>query len=100
MGCACIYITEEELNKNPSVKKDSRHIALLGASIFGGLSFIAVAATIPFLIPAIRKIVLPFVPATNTQIANLKKALTGKKGTLIDLGSGDGRIVSDIDCIE
>lgn len=34
------------------------------------------------------------VPATTTQVENVIKALKGRQGTLVDLGSGDGRIVS------
>ena len=51
------------------------------------------ALSIPFLSPALRKICLPFVPATETQIRNIFKALHNRKGNLIDLGSGDGRVV-------
>ncbi|PNF21148.1 Protein FAM173B, partial [Cryptotermes secundus] len=36
---------------------------------------------------------LPYVPATATQIKNVMSALAGRSGRLIDLGSGDGRIV-------
>lgn len=43
--------------------------------------------------PALRKYCLPYIPATNEQIANILTALKGRRGTLLDLGSGDGRIV-------
>lgn len=48
---------------------------------------------IPFVSPAFRKICLPYVPATNQQVQNVLQALKGRSGSLIDLGSGDGRIV-------
>lgn len=51
----------------------------------------------PFVLPALRKICLPYVPATTIQVSNVIKALRGRNGQLIDLGSGDGRIVST-DC--
>lgn len=54
-----------------------------------GLSIICV----PFVSPALRKYCLPYIPATNSQIENVFKALNGRKGKLVDLGSGDGRIV-------
>lgn len=47
----------------------------------------------PFVSPALRKFCLPYIPATNEQIKNVLIALKGKHGTIIDLGSGDGRIV-------
>lgn len=65
-------------------------------------------AAIPFLTPALRSHALPYVPATNKQIENVFKALKqyslerhltkiapSKNNIvkLIDLGSGDGRIV-------
>lgn len=65
-------------------------------------------AAIPFLTPALRTHALPYVPATNKQIENVFKAVreysrakdltklvpSNKQVVkLIDLGSGDGRIV-------
>ena len=40
------------------------------------------------------QVCLPYVPATSTQVAHVMKLLNGRSGTLVDLGSGDGRIVS------
>ena len=50
----------------------------------------------PFVSPALRRICLPYVPATTTQVSNVMKAVKGRNGQLIDLGSGDGRIVSSV----
>lgn len=67
-------------------------------------------AAIPFLTPAIRTHALPYVPATTKQIENVFKAVKAfgvsrnlkriepSKNNLVklvDLGSGDGRIVFD-----
>jgi hypothetical protein len=59
---------------------------------------------VPFLLPAFRRVCLPFIPATDKQIQNVLKLLGtyGKENhalaevgpKIIDLGSGDGRIVS------
>lgn len=54
-----------------------------------GLSIICA----PFVMPALRKHCLPYIPATNEQIRNIFTALNNRKGSLVDLGSGDGRIV-------
>ncbi|EDW96237.1 ATP synthase subunit C lysine N-methyltransferase [Drosophila yakuba] len=55
-----------------------------------GLSIVCAS----FVAPAFRRICLPYVPATTEQIQNvlsfLPKSSTGK---LLDIGSGDGRIV-------
>lgn len=59
-----------------------------GAAI--GLSIICA----PFVTPAFRKYCLPYVPATSNQISNILRLLqknTNEK--LLDIGSGDGRIV-------
>ncbi|KAI8797738.1 protein FAM173B [Biomphalaria glabrata] len=40
----------------------------------------------------LRRISLPFIPASSHQINNVMKALRGRTGKLIDIGSGDGRI--------
>ena len=60
-----------------------------------GASFVGMCAvTVPFILPAARRICLPYVPATDTQVQNVMSLLAGcKPGRLVDLGSGDGRIV-------
>ena len=59
----------------------------------GGIATAISVICLPFVAPGFRKICLPYVPATNEQISNILRALRGKSGTLIDIGSGDGRIV-------
>ncbi|XP_063182246.1 ATP synthase subunit C lysine N-methyltransferase isoform X1 [Chroicocephalus ridibundus] len=51
------------------------------------------AVVTPFVTPALRRVCLPFVPATSTQIQNVLKMLENRSGSLVDIGSGDGRIV-------
>jgi len=60
-----------------------------------GTSFIGMCAvTVPFILPAARRVCLPYVPATDTQVHNVMSLLKAcKTGRLVDLGSGDGRIV-------
>lgn len=62
--------------------------------LLGGIATAISVICIPFLSPAFRKICLPYIPATNQQVRNIIQALNGRTGSLIDLGSGDGRIVS------
>ena len=67
---------------------------LLGVT--GGSVALFFAVSTPFLLPAIRRVCLPYVPATDRQVQNVLQVLKrspDKKSTLIDLGSGDGRIV-------
>ncbi|XP_064597513.1 ATP synthase subunit C lysine N-methyltransferase-like [Liolophura sinensis] len=82
--------TISDETKTPA-KLTRRGVVILGISgvVFGGIY----AATAPFLTPALRKICLPFVPATTAQVRNVLSVLEGRSGTLIDIGSGDGRIV-------
>lgn len=56
-----------------------------------GLSIVCAS----FVSPALRKFCLPYIPATRQQIRNIFKALEDEnsKGRLLDIGSGDGRIV-------
>ncbi|CAH1107786.1 unnamed protein product [Psylliodes chrysocephalus] len=61
--------------------------------VTGGIAFGLTIICAPFVSPALRKYCLPYIPATNEQIANILTALKGRRGTLLDLGSGDGRIV-------
>ncbi|XP_031562363.1 ATP synthase subunit C lysine N-methyltransferase-like isoform X2 [Actinia tenebrosa] len=83
----------EDLTK--SVKPPKRSIfgkVVLGVT--GAVALGLVAITTPFVTPALRKICLPYVPATERQVANvLQLCRKGKTHTLVDLGSGDGRVV-------
>lgn len=63
-------------------------------ALLGGIATAISVVCFPFISPAFRKICLPYVPATHQQIKNVIQALNGRSGSLIDLGSGDGRIVS------
>ncbi|XP_019306338.2 ATP synthase subunit C lysine N-methyltransferase isoform X1 [Panthera pardus] len=73
------------------LKKSSWGFFLTG--IVGGTLVAVYAVATPFLTPALRKICLPFVPATTKQIANVVKMLHCRRGSLVDIGSGDGRVV-------
>ncbi|XP_071527368.1 ATP synthase subunit C lysine N-methyltransferase isoform X2 [Panulirus ornatus] len=66
-------------------------LALVGLT--GGAAVALSVITAPFVAPAFRKMCLPYVPATTEQVNNVLQALRGRPGSLIDLGSGDGRIV-------
>ncbi|XP_059828508.1 ATP synthase subunit C lysine N-methyltransferase-like isoform X1 [Hypanus sabinus] len=66
-------------------------LVLLGAS--GAAVLALYAAATPFVAPALRRFCLPFVPATPVQVENVLQLLNGHRGALVDIGSGDGRIV-------
>ena len=75
-----------------SLKKNSWGVLFTG--IVGGTLVAVYAVATPFVTPALRRICLPFVPATTKQIENVVKMLQCRRGSLVDIGSGDGRIVS------
>lgn len=87
----------EEINRASAPSDPNRpKLTRAGTIILGvsGAFFVGIyALTAPFLLPALRRICLPFVPATTTQVKNVFSALSGRSGSLIDIGSGDGRIV-------
>lgn len=72
--------------------KKSRWGVLI-TGIVGGTLVAMYAVATPFITPALRKVCLPFVPATTKQIENVVKMLQCRKGSLVDIGSGDGRVV-------
>lgn len=89
-------VIENALEQSP---KNKRTLTKTGAVILGisGACFVGIyAVAAPFLTPALRKVCLPFVPATTDQVKNVFTVLKGRSGTLIDIGSGDGRIVSRV----
>ncbi|CAG2257721.1 Protein N-lysine methyltransferase FAM173B,Protein N-lysine methyltransferase FAM173A [Mytilus edulis] len=85
-------LTEADLALGkPPAKLSSTGKVIVG--VIGGLVAGVYVAALPFVVPAFRKVCLPFVPASESQVRNVLSALKGRKGTLLDIGSGDGRIV-------
>lgn len=66
--------------------------------VLGGVAIGLSIICAPFVAPALRKYCLPYVPATTQQVENIMSVL-GKpvvgnvSPRLLDIGSGDGRIV-------
>ncbi|KAI0233491.1 ATP synthase subunit C lysine N-methyltransferase [Lamellibrachia satsuma] len=86
-----ILQSDDESKKKEKPKLTRTGKVLLGVS---AASFVTVfAVTTPFILPALRKFCLPYVPATTQQVDNVVRMLRASSGRLIDLGSGDGRIV-------
>ncbi|WAR06541.1 ACKMT-like protein [Mya arenaria] len=80
-----------EAPKQPKRPWDKKRIAVVG--IFSSIAVGSVALTVPFIAPAFRRVCIPYVPATTTQVENVMAALKGRSGSLLDIGSGDGRVV-------
>ncbi|XP_062939007.1 ATP synthase subunit C lysine N-methyltransferase-like [Cynocephalus volans] len=76
-----------------SLKKSNWGFLFTG--IIGGTVVAMYAVATPFITPALRKICLPFVPATTRQVENVQMLLCRRAGPgfLVDIGSGDGCIV-------
>ncbi|XP_021114274.1 protein FAM173B isoform X7 [Heterocephalus glaber] len=70
---------------------------LLFTGVVGGALVAVYAVATPFITPALRKICLPFVPATAKQIENVMKMLRHRRGSLVDIGSGDGRVMPQLE---
>ena len=81
--------------KQSTVNKGGSKVGLVLAGLTGGAAIALSVVCFPFVAPALRRICLPYVPASSQQVENVVKGLSYKtnKGRLIDLGSGDGRIV-------
>eukprot|EP00064_Thunnus_orientalis_P015372 superscaffoldBa00002838_g15424 len=67
------------------------------AQIAAGTGLAVYAMWVGILQPGFRKVPLrlqvPYIPASKAQVNNVMTLLRGRKGNLVDLGSGDGRIV-------
>ncbi|KAG6446847.1 ATP synthase subunit C lysine N-methyltransferase [Manduca sexta] len=86
---------ELEVLDAPKTNK-TRKLSRVGKTLIyttGGLAVGVSIVCIPFVSPALRRVCLPYVPATTEQLAGVSKALAGRSGKLLDVGSGDGRIV-------
>ena len=89
----CDDINQQGLNcKPPKLSSTGKLVLGIGATIAAVIYGIA----IPFVLPGFRKICLPFIPATDQQIGNILRCLKGRSGSIVDLGSGDGRIILSV----
>uniref|UniRef100_A0A8D0GSU1 Adenine nucleotide translocase lysine methyltransferase n=1 Tax=Sphenodon punctatus TaxID=8508 RepID=A0A8D0GSU1_SPHPU len=63
----------------------------------GGMGVAAYVVWAGILMPGFRKVPLklqvPYIPANSKQVENVMSLLKGRSGKMVDLGSGDGRIV-------
>ena len=86
----CEQISEAGKNSQPP-KLSQRGVILLGVS--GAFVAGVTGLMLPFVNPGLRRFSLPYVPASTEQVKNVLHVLKGRSGNLIDIGSGDGRIV-------
>lgn len=85
----CKEISEmAKSSKSPKLSNKGKIMLGVSAAVFTGIS----AFMAPFVFPGLRRYALPYIPASSHQIRNVMKVLSGRSGTLIDIGSGDGRI--------
>lgn len=92
-------MTQEELFTDtsqaaPPEPRSRSRLGVIVTGVLGGSLVALYAVAAPFVTPALRRVCLPFVPATSTQVENVLRVLRGRTGSLVDIGSGDGRIVS------
>ena len=73
---------------------EKRRLGIAVALTFGGAGVGLLVVALPFVLPALRRYCLPYVPATRVQTERVLSQLEGRKGKVVDLGSGDGRVVS------
>ncbi|XP_043945164.1 adenine nucleotide translocase lysine N-methyltransferase isoform X2 [Protopterus annectens] len=81
-----------------TVKLREQPIGMWGLlQIAGGTGLAAYAVWAGILMPGFRKVPLklqvPYIPASRQQVKNVLSLLKGRSGKMVDLGSGDGRIV-------
>lgn len=72
--------------------------SVVGKILIGTSAAVAIGISVvcfPFVSPALRKFTLPFIPATDNQLKNIMKILPKipNEAKVLDIGSGDGRIV-------
>ncbi|XP_058809354.1 ATP synthase subunit C lysine N-methyltransferase [Phymastichus coffea] len=94
-GRASAMETDVLLVVNAAAPLKSSKLGIVLASITGGIGITISVLCLPFVSPGFRRICLPYVPATTNQVKNILQALSlkSRSGTLLDVGSGDGRIV-------
>ena len=71
-----------------------RRVGMAVGCGLGGVGVGILVLALPFVTPAFRRFVLPYVPATPVQMESVLGYMRGRTGKVVDLGSGDGRVVS------
>lgn len=72
---------------------------MIAAGALGATALGVTAIAAPFVAPAFRRVCIPYVPASDQQVTNVRALLRRCEAPiapLVDLGSGDGRIVSGV----
>ena len=75
-GCKECEDLQTEFAKNPGGRPVAR-AGLIVAGVVGGLGLAVTALCVPFVTPALRRVCLPYVPATTTQVGKAGEE-TGK----------------------
>lgn len=88
-----LFLDSGQLQGDVKEGKRRSRLGVIVTGVLGGSLVALYAVAAPFVSPALRKICLPFVPATTAQVENVLTVLRARSGTLVDIGSGDGRIV-------
>ncbi|XP_074544391.1 ATP synthase subunit C lysine N-methyltransferase [Halichoeres trimaculatus] len=88
-----LFVDSGQFKSDARDGKSRSRLGVIVTGVLGGSLVALYAVAAPFVSPALRKICLPFVPATTAQVENVLNALRARTGTLVDIGSGDGRIV-------
>lgn len=84
----------ESKDLTPAPKRTITKTATALIALTGGIGVGLTIVCASFVAPAFRKYCLPYVPATNQQISNVLSVVPkNMQGKLLDIGSGDGRIV-------
>ena len=79
--------------------RERKKLGLVAVGVTGAVAIGLSIVSAPFVTPALRRFCLPYVPATSRQVDNVVKMCKNYQiqsknvEKLIDLGSGDGRIV-------
>lgn len=81
--------------KDDVQSKKNNYMGKVLIGLAGGCAIALTVVCYPFVSPALRRYTLPYIPATNNQLKNIMSVLPSqsKHKKLLDIGSGDGRIV-------
>ncbi|XP_011180933.2 ATP synthase subunit C lysine N-methyltransferase [Zeugodacus cucurbitae] len=84
------YLNDHSTAQRKSISNSAKFLIAATGGVGIGLTVVCAS----FVAPAFRRICLPYVPATNEQVRNVLNFLPkNSQSKLLDIGSGDGRIV-------
>uniref|UniRef100_A0A4W5KVT4 Si:dkey-190g11.3 n=1 Tax=Hucho hucho TaxID=62062 RepID=A0A4W5KVT4_9TELE len=87
------FILQDQGSRMVHSSKDNPILTVATGALLAGLYGMWTMFALPGFRKVPRRLKVPYLPSSKAQIINAMQLLEGRRGQLVDLGSGDGRLV-------